>query len=328
MAGDRLGTWAALTQGPAPRPLRRPGGQGAPPATPAPTPGSSGLEGAGLVPRTGGQHRRDRPGFPSRLAEGGRRPEFGTRPKGPAAIRSFSSRLLRPHFRPGVGSWGCRAAPADRPLQSVPLQQCLPGCPGLPEERPPPRPAGPGLAPGSAVLVITCLSSCAGPDRRGHRTGRGEQGRSSGWSGWGRGGRASPQSTCLQLSLPPPRLRLVRLLLQRGCKPLSLLPGPSPLPLRPRCFGDGGGRARLEAHGACSGVRTCDPWCHIPAPSPAHHARTGGDTEWGAKWGPGAQRRGTFPHPSVSHGWPAPAPAAAGAGGLGRGGDGPLPSPL
>lgn len=187
MAGDRLGTWAALTQGPAPRPLRRPGGQGAPPATPAPTPGSSGLEGAGLVPRTGGQHRRDRPGFPSRLAEGGRRPEFGTRPKGPAAIRSFSSRLLRPHFRPGVGSWGCGAAPADRPLQSVPLQQCLPGCPGLPEERPPPRPAGPGLAPGSAVLVITCLSSCAGPDRRGHRTGRGEQGSASGWSGWGRG---------------------------------------------------------------------------------------------------------------------------------------------
>lgn len=160
---------------------------GAPPATLAPTPGSSGLEGAGLVPRTGGQHRRDRPGFPSRLAEGGRRPEFGTRPKGPAAIRSFSSRLLRPHFRPGVGSWGCGAAPADRPLQSVPLQQCLPGCPGLPEERPPQRPAGPGLAPGSAVLVITCLSSCAGPDRRGHRTGRGEQGSASGWSGWGRG---------------------------------------------------------------------------------------------------------------------------------------------
>lgn len=144
-----------------------------------------GGRGSGALHRRAAQARQARVSVPP--GRGGRRPEFSTRPKGPAAIRSFSSRLLRPRFRPGVGSWGCGAAPADRPLQSVPLQQCLPGCPGLPEERPPPRPAGPGLAPGSAVLVITCLSSCAGPDRRGHRTGRGEQGSSSGWSGWGRG---------------------------------------------------------------------------------------------------------------------------------------------
>lgn len=76
----------------------------------------------------------------------------------------------------------------------------------------------------------------------------------------------------------PLRLRLVQCLLQlrRGLKPLSL-PGLPVLPVRLSASGTEVSRARLEALSACSGVRTRNPRCHGPTPSPAHHSRTCGD---------------------------------------------------